>query len=362
MKFNSIQFKIITCLLTGIAFIQVLLYSGRLLPPTVFTPAGKNIVVAIFIFLPLAWVLIYPFIWQHRENKNPGRSAIIFARLHCLMRSCFAFIIASYGFAKILGLQFQKLYSVLDVPLGDQSGPSLTWNYFGYSFVFVCVIACIQLAGAMLLLFRRTYVAGVIILLPVMVNILCIDVFYTINDGALLNSILLNAGLIYLLLLNYRQLVDFLFRIKNDWPVVLSGKGTVKNILRLLVMLIPFLATLAWKQSMKKTSFLSGTYEVVNMKVNNRLINADAVRKNDSLLTRIYFEVNNTCVLQYNNINMRLSAAYQYDAVSKNLEANLINKEKTKLDVIVKNSGVKNITISGMFGSDTVNINLEKVR
>ena len=47
----------------------------------------------------------------------------------------------------------------------------------------------LQLGGCLLLLYRRTRLLGVMILLPVMSNILFINVFYGINPGALNTSV-----------------------------------------------------------------------------------------------------------------------------------------------------------------------------
>jgi len=190
MKIKPLLLKSIICLIAGIASIQTVLYLGKLIPRSFWSQTTKLIAAIIFIAMPLIATIVYPFVWQRIDERKSNLSHIIFVRLHSLIRFCFAFIISSYGFAKLSGLQFQRIYSVMDIPLREQDGTSLTWNYFGYSFVFVCIIASVQLIGALLLLFRRTYMAGVLLLLPVMINILCIDLLYKIDDGALLNSIL----------------------------------------------------------------------------------------------------------------------------------------------------------------------------
>ena len=59
-----------------------------------------------------------------------------------------------YGFAKLTGAQFTILNSQLDKPMGQVSGFWLTWYYFGYSPIYGNLIGFVQIAGAVLLMFR----------------------------------------------------------------------------------------------------------------------------------------------------------------------------------------------------------------
>ncbi len=88
-----------------------------------------------------------------------------------------------YGFAKINGAQFTVLDSELTKPLGEVSGFWLTWYYFGYSPVYGTVLAVIQIAAGILLVIPRTALAGALVLLPVVTNILLIDLFYGVDLG-----------------------------------------------------------------------------------------------------------------------------------------------------------------------------------
>lgn len=50
-----------------------------------------------------------------------------------ILRYVVAFLVITYGFAKLNGSQFTILDSELDKPMGQVSGFWLTWYYFGYS-------------------------------------------------------------------------------------------------------------------------------------------------------------------------------------------------------------------------------------
>lgn len=107
-----------------------------------------------------------------------------------------ALIAVIYGFAKLNGAQFTILDSELDKPLGDVSGFWLTWYYFGYSAVYGTLLALAQVAGGLLLTFRRTALAGALLLLPIALNIVLVDVFYGVDLGGLLTAVVWAALLI----------------------------------------------------------------------------------------------------------------------------------------------------------------------
>jgi hypothetical protein len=100
-------------------------------------------------------------------------------------------VILLYGFAKLNGSQFTVLDSELDKPMGTVSGFWLTWYYFGYSTVYGSIVALAQIVGGVLLTFRRTSLAGALLLLPILINIILVDVFYRIDLGATVVAIVL---------------------------------------------------------------------------------------------------------------------------------------------------------------------------
>lgn len=110
-----------------------------------------------------------------------------------------AAIVLVYGFAKLNGSQFTILDSELDKPMGQVNGFWLTWYYFGYSTVYGTAIALVQIAGAILLTFRRTALLGACILAPVLANIVLIDLCYGVDPGATLVAFSLFCGMLVIL-------------------------------------------------------------------------------------------------------------------------------------------------------------------
>lgn len=153
------------------------------------------------------------------------RSTYIFCRYFV------ALMILQYGFAKINGAQFTVLQSVLDQPLRDVSGFWLTWYYFSYSGVYGNLIGLVQIAGGVFLLFRRTTLFGSCLLLGVMANIVMVNIFYEIDRGAMIMSLLIAACLLFIVWQHRSELVRLFWSAQNT--LFLSGReGTGRRVLK----------------------------------------------------------------------------------------------------------------------------------
>src|SRR6185436_11199328 len=111
-----------------------------------------------------------------------------------VLRYLVAVLIITYGFAKLNGSQFTILDSELDKPLGQVSGFWLTWYYFGYSQFYGNFIGLAQVLGGVLLMFGRTTLLGACLLLPIIANIILVDIFYVIDPGALLVAVFMEVA------------------------------------------------------------------------------------------------------------------------------------------------------------------------
>ena len=131
-----------------------------------------------------------------------------------ILRYVVAFLVITYGFAKLNGSQFTILDSELDKPMGQVSGFWLTWYYFGYSKVYGNLIALLQVLGGILLMFRRTTLLGTCLLLPIIANIILVDFFYAIDLGVLLVALFIETALLIILAPYLTKLYD-LFWVKQ---------------------------------------------------------------------------------------------------------------------------------------------------
>jgi hypothetical protein len=127
--------------------------------------------------------------------------------LRRVIRYVVAVFLLLYGFAKINGSQFTILDSEIDKPMGHVSGFWLTWYYFGYSPFYGNFLGVVEIAGALLLTFRRTTLLGACILAGVLGNVVLIDLCYGVDSGATITAILLFAAVLYLIAPHGKELV-----------------------------------------------------------------------------------------------------------------------------------------------------------
>jgi len=131
-----------------------------------------------------------------------------------------AFMLYMYGTSKLLHLQFNMRRELAGRPVGSLSGYQLTWFYFGFSRVYASILGLTQVMGATLLLFRRTMLLGALAMLPVMVNILLINIFIMVNDyGPYLMSGVLCALLLVIVWQQRGALVSLLWERQSGEPV-----------------------------------------------------------------------------------------------------------------------------------------------
>lgn len=147
-----------------------------------------------------------------------------------------------YGFGKLSGAQFTILASELDKPMGHVSGFWLTWYYFGYSPIYGNLIGIVQVLGGVLLMFRKTTLLGSFLLLPVVTNIILVDIFYAIDPGALLVALLIEVALIIILSAHKVELLELFWLRQNSlFPSEPSTKSKAygKHAVRASVILLP---------------------------------------------------------------------------------------------------------------------------
>lgn len=130
-----------------------------------------------------------------------------------------AFMLYTYGISKLLHLQFDLQSQLSRQPVGTLTGYQLTWFYFGYSRAYAVVLGLTQVLGGTLLLFRKTTLLGALLMLPVMANILLINVFILVNDyGPFLISGLICIFLLALLWHQRSALTFLLWRSQESEP------------------------------------------------------------------------------------------------------------------------------------------------
>ncbi|RAJ82314.1 hypothetical protein CLV59_104540 [Chitinophaga dinghuensis] len=98
-----------------------------------------------------------------------------------IFRYNLALILFSYGFSKVIKTQFPDAsLFMLDSPLGESSPMGLAWKFFGYSTGYNLFLGLAEVIPGILLLFRRTSLAGALLSVGVMGNVALLNIFYDI--------------------------------------------------------------------------------------------------------------------------------------------------------------------------------------
>jgi len=345
MNSYSLARKFIACLIAGITLFSIILLVGRdidsawISPPIIFSLAG----------LALLGGVVYPFVWHFKRLD----SVMVHTKLVSFIAYTVAFSISIFGWKKIFKLQFQLPLSVADAPFNQLSGEWLTWGYFGYSYPFSLLVAFIQIGGSLLLLFRQTRLLGVFILLPVMLNILFINVLYHLNAGALLQSITITLGLLYLLSLHYQRLLHFLFPPFKD---ALRWNLSKKKVLILpLILVVPFV--LVYLQSQKEANPLMGKFEVEK----GALTDFTQLKSDGKMLTKVYFDVGNVLVFEYGNSDHRTMAPYSYNRDTHALEATFNQNSTSGLLMATLTLSGDQLIMKGKVNQQPIDIQLKRI-
>lgn len=162
------------------------------------------------------------------SNRSLLQAAELFTRLYVFI------FLNIYGLSKIFGGQFhrrgQLSPEMASRAANDLSGFDLAWLFFGYSQEYILFIGITQVVGALLLLANRTKILGVLLLIPVLLNIIIVDICFDIPSGATSSAIIYLVLLLLMLWFNRE-------RVTNIWRAV-TGPNTNDSTLKTGVFLI----------------------------------------------------------------------------------------------------------------------------
>lgn len=157
----------------------------------------------------LLYYLIYP--------KVP-HAAVAQTVLLTVIRYFLAYIILSYGYAKVFAGQFPHMAANMDARLVELSPMRVAWAFFGYSKGYQEFLGWGEVVPAVLLLFRRTTLFGSILMFIVMLNVFLINVFFDVCVK--LNSGIYTALALYIMLQSTSRLWTFFFTNRVTMPEV----------------------------------------------------------------------------------------------------------------------------------------------
>ncbi|HEV9035968.1 MAG TPA: hypothetical protein VGQ51_05090 [Puia sp.] len=208
---------------------------------------------------------------------------------------------------------------------------------------------------------QEDYSIGSVLLMPVMVNIFLIDIFYHIPTGALLNCSLFMLGLIFLLYLRRKELIALFLGAGTQLPDV--GKGWMRWSLRLLV--IGGAIAIECVVGNNTHSVLEGKWHVDTLRRNGHVFEPDEWLRNSGCWTTAYMEQGGWIVLCPNpyiyDVERSYAGRYEYDAVARRLRG-LFDNGKDTLVATVGHYDGSHMEWQGMLGKDTLYMRLSRAK
>jgi len=130
------------------------------------------------------------------------------ARIHVFI------LLNLYGIGKIVGGQFYRRgklpEDMANLPLAEVGAYDLAWTFMGYSFGYILFVGIFQIVGAWCLLWERTKLIGILILMPILVNIIVFDFIFLPKFDAICSAIIYFIQLNIVLYLNKERVMRIL--------------------------------------------------------------------------------------------------------------------------------------------------------
>ncbi len=359
--------KFTECLFAAVAITNTVAIFFEVLPNSILIKLGDDFFNWLLIgqvAIAVLFAIGYSIYWHKKAKKGSFNSGICHAWFRGILRYWLAFDIATYGFAKILKTQFAQSLHRDDSLVGSLNGFNLTWNYFAHSYALAVIIGLLQIIGSILLLSRKTTLLGVSILLPILVNILLINVFYDIASGAFLNSVLFTLGLLYLLLLRWNDLKTVFINNISTLPTV--GYTWFRYATKFLSIALAFTLIFYLVNTRKGNNQLVGKWNVTKLIKNKDTMAENAWLKDSTAWKNIYIESGTSFIASPNPFVCDMSKAlwldYNYDGTKKEIQLIYWKKNQPVDTSIFKVSNYtgKAMQLKGILHKDTIDLFLNK--
>jgi hypothetical protein len=159
--------------------------------------------------LMLAVSVVATCVWSLIDRRRPAYPRL-FSLLRWVLRLTLVLSILWYASIKIFPVQIESpSLAVLNEPVGSTSPMTMLWTVLGMNPAYERVCGAIELLCALLLLWRRTALSGVLLALVVLANIVLFDVFFDVPVRLYAANLLLMA--LTLLAPDVRALLQFLW-------------------------------------------------------------------------------------------------------------------------------------------------------
>ena len=299
-----------------IAFIQMLFFPQALHAIDFSSDTiALNLLLLLLFLLAIVVVLLLHFL-KIKMDKMVLISRVI---------SCYyiVFILLSYGFDKVFKAQFYLPEpNILYTSFGNLSKDILYWSTLGTSRFYSISMGIIEVVTAILILFKRTRILGLLVSIGVFVNIILINFGFDISVKTF--SIFLLVVTLFSVYPNLKTLINFLVFQRRELLVqtnqtIISNpflKIWIKFIvvgLLFLQILFPYFQSQNFNDDLQARPFLHGVYQV-----NQIIVKTDTLKTTDFPILKIFIHRNNYIIFQGKN-NVMTDYHFEMDSIKKQL-------------------------------------------
>jgi len=155
--------------------------------------------------LAIAGVIAWSLLDKKKSNYDK-----LFYWFNIYLRYTLALVIFGYGIDKLIPVQmsYPGVISMI-TPFGEESRFDVLWNFMGVSPGYMIFTGASEIIGSLLLLSRRTALAGYLLLLAVLSNVVALNFFYNVPVKLFSSQLLLYD--LYLIAPYGKKIFQFVF-------------------------------------------------------------------------------------------------------------------------------------------------------
>ena len=348
--------KIVACLITGlVAGYPIMVLNEDFLASWI--PKHLHFYLGLFIILAS---ISFIFIWQYLEYNKKVSSKKIFSFLQGILIYSLTATFMKWGLIKIVRLHMTTSLGWMEMPMTSLSGEKQLSHFFGQSYPMVFILGLCEIAGGMLILFRRTRLIGIMILFVMTANIVLIDTLYNVNNP-LREAIILLIGVLFLAFQDYEKIKKFFFEANDNLPRFDFDNKNLKGAIKISAILIPIIVLVPnWKIQYREG--LTGKYNIRKMTING--LDQPIEQCSDTTFSKVYFDLGDNFIFTNNNFSKRQIGHFIIDEAKRIFETTWEYPKGLK-DVFkgsVTNLDNNNrMRLIGIMAKDTVEMELEKM-
>ena len=226
--------------------------------PITVTPNGSGDTTYNYVlqFLWIVIAMIIALVWAAADHKRPSYQQLKYwARV--VLRYYLAMTLFVYGFDKIIKIQFPfpSLFRLVE-PYGDSSPMGLAWTFVGYSKGYNYFTGGAEVLAGCLLFFKRTTLAGALLSMAVMANIVAMNFTFDIPVKIFSTNLLVLSG--WLVWYDIRRLINVFFLNKAagvahlGMPLKTPWKKVLQSSVKVLAIVFALYSTLGSALKMEK--------------------------------------------------------------------------------------------------------------